>query len=102
MSNGSPGNAKYWQAFVDLQMEIAEALQDRAVERAMDGRVKPVLYLEGEAKMQRSTTLAGGAARAQRGTVRARATARTPALPSVRRSLLQNACARAPLAARQP
>ena len=67
MSNGSPGNAKYWQAFVDLQMEIAEALQDRAVERAMDGRVKPVLYLEGEAKMQRSTTLAGGRrARAER------------------------------------
>ncbi len=38
------GSTEYWQAFMDLQMEIAEALQDRAVERAMDGRVTPVFY----------------------------------------------------------
>jgi len=37
-------DAKYWQAFVDLQAEIAQVLQDRAVERAMDGWVTPVLY----------------------------------------------------------
>lgn len=37
-------DAKYWQAFMDLQAEIAQVLQDRAVERAMDGWVTPVLY----------------------------------------------------------
>jgi hypothetical protein len=37
-------NAKYWQAFVDLQTELAEDLQDQAVERAMDGWETPVLY----------------------------------------------------------
>lgn len=34
----------YAQDFADLQTDVIEALQDQAVERAMEGWVEPVLY----------------------------------------------------------
>jgi hypothetical protein len=38
------GNAAYWQAFADVQEEVADALQDQVVERAMQGWDVPVVY----------------------------------------------------------
>jgi len=37
-------DAKYWQAFADVQEVVAETLQDQAVQRAMEGWEEPVLY----------------------------------------------------------
>lgn len=36
--------AAYWQAFAEVQEDVIGTLQDAAVERAMEGWVKPVLY----------------------------------------------------------
>ena len=35
---------RYWQAFADAQQEVANALQDEAVERAVQGWLEPVFY----------------------------------------------------------
>jgi hypothetical protein len=35
---------RYWRAFGEAQMEVVDALQDEAVERAFEGWAEPVLY----------------------------------------------------------
>lgn len=37
-------SAAYWEAFMELQEEVIWRLQDKVVERAMDGWTEPVLY----------------------------------------------------------